>query len=233
MNQDWTFDDLLKEGLLLAAAKDAEELDRDAEVEFSLKYQQFRKKFLEDPFRYARRKKRPVWKKILQTAACLLLAAALGLAALLVVSPEARAGLIRWIRTVSNTSVSYDFFAEPTNQVPPHYEIGALPEGYAEVERLETPKAVFVTYQNEKGLRIYFQYMRMEEGIETGIDTRGAVISDITVNGCKGNFYFFPDGVESNEIVWIDETANLLFCLDMRGERTMILHIAESVSISE
>lgn len=45
MNQDWTFDDLLTQGLLLAAAKDTEDLDRNAEVSFSQKYQKFRKKF--------------------------------------------------------------------------------------------------------------------------------------------------------------------------------------------
>ena len=38
MDQDWTFDDLLRQGLLLAAAMDAEDSDRDAEIEFSQKY---------------------------------------------------------------------------------------------------------------------------------------------------------------------------------------------------
>lgn len=233
MNQDWTFDELLKKGLLLAAAKDAEELEQDAEVEFSLKYQKFRKKFLKDPFRYARRKKRPVWKKVLQTAACLLLAAALGLAALLAVSPEARAGLIRWIRTVGNTSVSYDFFAAPTNQTPPRYEIGDMPEGYVEVERLETPKSVSVTYRSEEGLRIYFDSIRMEEGVGTLVDTRGVEVSEIEVNGCQGDFYCYPDGTGSNAIIWADEDAGLLFTLDMWAEKDEMLRVAESVYLAE
>lgn len=233
MNQDWTFDDLLKQGLLLAAAKDAEELHQDAEVEFSPKYQKFRKKLLKDPFRYARRKKRPVWKKVLQTAACLLLAAALGLAALLAVSPDARARLIQWIRTVGDTSVSYDFFAEPTDQVPPRYEIGALPEGYVEAERIEDPQVVTVFYRSESNPRIYFGYMYMEQGVGTLIDTRGAEVSGIEVNGCKGNFYYFPDGSNSNAIIWANEDAGILFILDMWAEKDEILCAAESVFLPE
>lgn len=235
MNQDWTFDDLLRQGLLLAAAEDAEELERneDEEIAFSPKYLRFREKFLEDPMRYAKRKKRPVWKKVLQTAACLLLSAALGLAALLAVSSKARAGLKQWIRTVTDASVSYDFYAEPIDQVPPRYEIGALPEGYAEVERVETPKAVYVTYQNEEGFRIYFDYMRMEEGIATGIDASGVEISDITINDCEGHFYFFPDESESNLAVWIDKMENLIFFLDMWAEKDVILRIAESAYPAE
>lgn len=235
MNQDWTFDDLLRQGLLLAAAEDAEELERneDEEIAFSPKYLRFREKFLEDPLRYAKRKKRPVWKKVLQTAACLLLSAALGLAALLAVSSEARAGLKQWIRTLSDTSVSYDFYAEPTNQLPPRYEIGALPEGYAETERIENPKLVSVSYQSENNPRIYFDYMYMEEGVATLVDTREAEVSDVEVNGNKGDFYYSSDGSESNAIIWIDEDAGILFCLDMWAEKDEALRIAESVYLAE
>lgn len=233
MKQDWTFDSLLEQGLLLAAAKDAEELDQDAEVEFSPKYQKFRKEFLKDPFRCARRKKRPVWKKVLQTAAGLLLAAALGLAALLAVSSEARAGLLQWVRTVGDTSVCYDFFAEPTNQVPPRYEIGALPEGYVEAERNADPKIVSVFYRSENNPRIYLEYMYMEEGVGPLLDTRGVEVSDIEVHGCKGDFYYCPDGTGSNAIVWADETAGILFSIDMWAERDEILRVAESVYLAE
>ena len=233
MKQDWTFDRLLKQGLLLAAAKDAEELDQDAEVEFSPKYQKFRKEFLKDPFRCARRKKRPVWKKVLQTAACLLLAAALGLAALLAVSPEARAGLLQWVRTIGDTSVSYDFYAEPTDQVPPRYEIGALPEGYVEIENNAIPKSRLVIYQNEEGQRITFQYMYMEEGVGLGIETENVEMTEIEVNGWNGYFYLGPDGLDSSAVVWADEQAGLLFSLDMWGALNEILPVAESIFLAE
>lgn len=233
MNQDWTFDSLLEQGLLLAAAKDAEELDQDEEVEFSPKYQKFRREFLKDPFRCARRKKRPVWKKVLQTAACLLLAAALGLAALLAVSSEARAGLLQWVRTIGDTSVSYDFYAGPTNQVPPRYEIGALPEGYVEIENNVIPKSRLVIYQNEEGQRITFQYMYMEEGVGLGIETENVEMTEIEVNGWNGYFYLVPNGSDSSAVVWADEQAGLLFSLDMWGALNEILPVAESIFLAE
>jgi len=90
----------------------------------------------ENPFRYAKRKKHPVWKKAFQIAACLLLVCAVGFGAAMVLSPSARAGFMRWIRTVGVTGVTYDFYAEPMEQVPPRYEIGALPAGYVETELL-------------------------------------------------------------------------------------------------
>lgn len=229
MNQDWTFDSLLRAGLLRAAAEDAERVCREEEVEFSAEYQRFQEKFLKDPFRFARRKMRPVWKKVLQTAACILLAAALGLAG----SPAARAGLVQWVRTIGDSSVSYDFYAGPTDRVPPDYEIGAVPEGYTEIEKSIDTSYCLTVYQNEEGQCITFQYMYMEEGIGLGIDMQGMETLDIEVNGCNGTFYFFPDGSDSNVLVWLDEQAGLLFNLDMWGTLDEILPTAESVYLTE
>lgn len=218
---------------MLAAAEDTEELHQNDEIEFSPKYQRFRKRFLKDPFRYARRKKKPVWKKVLQTAACLLLASIIGLGAVMTVSPSACAEIIRWIRMVTNTDVSYNFFAEPTNQVPPRYEIGDLPDGFVEIEYVAIPKSSLVIYQNAEGQRITFQYMYMEDGVSLGIDTKNVNTVDIEVNGCSGYFYFVSDETDSSAIAWIDEQEGLLFSLDMWGTIDEILPVAESVFLSE
>jgi len=233
MNQDCKFDTLLKQGLLLAAAEEADALRQDEAAAFSPKYQKFREELLKNPFRCAKRKKQPVWKKALQIAACLLLVCAIGFGAVMVISPAARAGIMRWIRTVGEIGVSYNFYAEPMNRVPPRYDIGALPEGYVETERHEMVKRAGVFYQSEDRPRIYFGYLYMEEGIGLGIGTKGAELSDVEVNGCAGHFYYSPDGSESNSLVWMDEEAGLLFSIDMWAEKDEILRLAESVYLAE
>ncbi len=227
------FDALLRQGLLRAAEEEADELRHEEAFDFSPEYRKFRSELLEDPFRCARRRKRPLWKKALQAAACFLLASAVGLGVTAAVSPSVRAGLMSWLRKTDDWGVSYDFLAKPMDQVPPRYEIGALPEGYAEAESYVDPKIITKFYRNESGLEIYFEYMYMEQGISLGILTEGAEFSDIEVNGCEGHFYYYPDGSSSNTIVWMDEEAGLLFTLDMRADKDQLLRLAESVYLAE
>lgn len=227
------FDALLRQGLLRAAAEEADELRHEEVYTFSPEYRKFRSELLEDPFRCARRRKRPLWKKALQAAACFLLAGAVGLGVTAAVSPSARAGLMSWLRTTDGQGVSYDFFAKPMDQVPPRYEIGALPEGYAEIEKNIIPKSSLTVYQNEEGKRITFLYMYMEEGTSLEIDTSGTEFSDVEVNGYEGHFYYVPDGSNSSAIVWMDENAGLLFSLDMWADKDELLRLAESVYLAE
>ena len=102
-----------------------------------------------------------------------------------------------------------------------------------EAERNADPKIVSVFYRSENNPRIYLEYMYMEEGVGPLLDTRGVEVSDIEVHGCKGDFYYCPDGTGSNAIVWADETAGILFSIDMWAERDEILRVAESVYLAE
>ena len=88
-------------------------------------------KYVEEALTYqpVKRTVFPVWVKRC-AAACLL--CVLGLSAVLATSPEARAEVRRWIETWRGSQVSYTYFGDPLEKPIPHYQITALPEGFAE-----------------------------------------------------------------------------------------------------
>lgn len=232
MQQDGTFDALLIEGLLLAASEEAEELKNVKTVDFSPTYLKFRDKLLKDPFRYAKRRKRPLWKKALQIAACLLLAMAIGLGAVMTVSPVARAEIVRWFREVYETYFFYRFVDDYEPGELPVYEIGEVPEGYVETDQEELGDFRRVTYQNTNGDRLWFAYVWMRDGFGWALNSVGVEVLDVDVNGCKGEFYYYPDESGTNCVIWRDEDASLMFCVDMFGKKEEILHVAESVFLA-
>lgn len=233
MKQDGSFDALLKQGLLLAALDDAKSQHdantTDQDFEYSPGYLRKRIKLLADPFRYAKRKLKPVWKKALQSVACFLLAGLIGLATVMTVSPAARAKIVQWFQEIYETYVVHRFAGEDVVKNLPHYEIGALPQGYEEVFRINEPDFVSITYQNADGRQINFSYMRMEQGSAFAAEMSDIEVRDITVNGLIGQLYISQSQEQTSAIIWINEKESTYFALDMFGTAEEILHIAESI----
>ena len=94
------FDDLLRRALIQAVREEYAPVLAEAEAgpppDFSAHYRRRRLKMLNDPFGYVKRAARPVWRKALRGAACILLVAALAFGSLMAVSPTARA----WVQEV-------------------------------------------------------------------------------------------------------------------------------------
>ena len=200
-------------------------------------YQRQMKAMLADPLKWARRRARPVWKRVLQKAAMILLMFTLGLGSLIAVSPTVRATVVRWAVEWYETHITYRFSGEQISGEMPRYEITELPEGYAEVEseRVEWPSYVSVIYQDqndENAQWIYLRYVYMQQGTLSDFETEDADIIPITVNGAKGQLYLARNPEQSDSTVtWIDPDQNLLFAVDAALDADSILHMAESVSL--
>ncbi len=189
---------------------------------------------LADPAGYARRAARPLWKTAARTAAAVFLACALTLGSLLAASPTIRAAVMEWMREVYETFTVYRFAGEQTTNEMPRYEIGDLPEGYADTgEIIEGPMSRTVYYENSVGQRMNLGYMRMEQGGAVAIGTEDMTIKEVTVNGCSGQIYISMDGSTSNGILWIDEEKKMVFTVDGFVDEISLLHIAESVVLEE
>lgn len=225
--------------LMKRVLMDSIQLDLDAAkdapaFEASVRHQRQMKAMQKDPRGWAKRKTRPVWKMVAQRAAVFLLAVSLGFCAIMVGSPTARASFTNWIKEVHENQVIYRFMGEDFTGEMPHYEITALPEGFVETERLEFSALVSVTYTNDAGDVIYFNYGFMRQGSALALATENADIVPITVNGLSGDLYLSKDPEHiSNSIVWISTELNICFDINGFHNATDILHIAESVSLSE
>lgn len=229
-------DTLLRRALLDAEKADWKEtMDAASPGEPSLRQRRRMGALLANPEGYARRAAWPVWKRAVRTAACFLLACVLGFGALLAANPTARADFAQWAREWKDGMMGYYFTGLPSQEELPWYEIGEPLEGYVEGDRSKFGSHARIHYYNRSGRRISFSYQRMQQGLMFGVVTDGVEmeIEEVTVNGCPGDLYLVTDGTQSSALVWMDEKTELVFTLDAWAGKKELLHMAESVYLSE
>ncbi|WP_369281829.1 DUF4367 domain-containing protein [Oscillibacter sp. GMB15532] len=224
----------LRELFLDAAAIEfSEELFSTEPVVVSPRFQRQMNAMLTNPQRWAKRRVRPLWKRCVQTAAAILLVCSLSLGMLMAVSPSVRAAVMNWVTEWYETHILYRYSGEQISGELPKYEITELPEGYVETDRIEIPSALYVTYENVEGRRLYFDYAYMQQGSALDILTENVEMGDITVNGFEGQIFLSLDPKNDNTLTWIDPSANLQFTVQTLADESALLHIAESVALVE
>ena len=75
--------------------------------------------------------------------------------------------------------------------------------------------------------------MDMEDGSAFWVDTEQMEVRDVWVNACPGQVFLSSDPKQGNAILWIDEGTNIQFFIDAFVEESVLLHIAESVSLAK
>ena len=169
-----------------------------------------------DPWAWSRKKQRPAWKKCAQTAAALLLAAGLGLAA----SPTARADIVRLAVEWNQNRASFVYSGPDVGDELPCYVLGDLPEGYVQTDwqRLG-PALVAADYESADGDYLYLDYSYMQQGGGTFIDMEEGEVIETRVNGMEGYFFQDADPEAFDILTWIDTRQNIQFtlggCMDL------------------
>ena len=232
---DNELDSMMQQILLDAIALDEERCEDKIPFEPSLKYQHQTALMLKDPIRWEKNRSRPVWKKYGQRVAAILLVAFISLGSVMVASPTARAMVLQWFREWYETYISYRYTQEGSvPETMPEYEITALPEGYKEniSERVEWSNFVQYRYENADGSPIIFDYIYMETGAISNIETEGTETIEVMVNGCEG-VIFLPASPEKKDctLTWINAEENLQFTIHASMNQSEILHMAESVKL--
>ena len=223
--------------VLLDSMKLGEEQAEDAAFTPSTRHQRQMKDMLSDPLKWERRRKHPVWKKWLRRTAVILLAAAVGLGALLAFSPSARAEILRWVVIWGDTRITFQHAGEQLREgTMQPYAFAELPEGYVETVRVDFPDSgsvctyTRICYENEDHVEMSLAYMYMEEGSLLAFETEGADIFPVTVNGLEGALFMAQDpGRADNSITWIDPEMNMQFIVNGFFDADEMLRLAESV----
>lgn len=113
---------VLQSILLDVASKEfAEELNDKEEVTTSAYFQNQMQRMIENPMRWAKQRRKPIWKQVMQTAAAILIVCSLTLGSIMVVSPTARAAIIEWAIEWYEGSAIYRFFGKPFFGDMPRY----------------------------------------------------------------------------------------------------------------
>lgn len=218
---DQELDQMLRRALLDAAAQEAETLPQEP-PELSPRHGRSMRAMLRDPLAWARSRRRPALRTAARHAA----------AVLVTVSPQARADITRWVAEQTGNVLDFQFRGDSPAQPIPQYQITALPEGYVETERTDSFAAGNVTYKNSDGDMILLDYAYMQDGalhriILNDTDT----MSDIRVSGMPGKLILSTEVKNFNRILWIDAAQNLQFTISAAAEESVIIAMAESISL--
>lgn len=228
---DQELDQMLRRALLDATAQEAEALPQEP-PELSPRHGRSMRAMLRDPLAWARSRRRPALRTAARHAAAVLLVLVLSAAVLVTVSPQVRADITRWVAEQTGNVLDFQFRSDSPAQPIPQYQITALPEGYVETERTDALDAGNVTYKNSDGDTILLDYAYMQDGalhriILNDTDT----MSDIRVSGMPGKLIISTEEKSFDCILWIDAAQNLQFTITAAAEESVIIAMAESVSL--
>lgn len=188
-------------------------------------------RLLNDPAGYVKKMSRSLWQRAVHTAAIITVSLGLSLALACTISPNVRAAVKQWFMAVRQSDIVYYFTGETKKATLPKYTITALPEGFFYCDETGDDISNYIRYIHADGRQISLEYIRMEEGVAFWISTKNMVVHDVTVNGCPGQVFLSETSEESSGILWINEEENLQFLINASANESVLLHMAESVSL--
>lgn len=178
-----------------------------------------------------RQRRRSIRHTVWRYAAAVLLTVTLTFGAVMAVSPQARAAVVQWVRTVYENSVVYRFFNPAPQGALPRYELTWLPEGFAEVDVFCDEEYYSAIYENvETGQVIIFEYQFIQDGTNvTNTPEEGGAILQAEINGLQAEYYQAPDDEGANLLQLIDEDTNVLFKISANVDKRDIFNMAEDM----
>lgn len=170
---------------------------------------------------------------LFQRVAVMFLILLVGSGVWLAVDVNASSVFLKWIQNVYENSVVYQFFGNIQEKGTfTGYSPTWLPEGYVEMDTIATDSQIVVEYRNANDETIYFQSMELDEHTQEEIVLDGMENPvNVTINGMHGIFYQAIDITQSNELLWFDTEHDIAFSLHSYLEKSIMLRIAESVSL--
>jgi|GEM_PF-3394145 len=186
---------------------------------------------------YARHKRVIKLYTALKSTVAIILAAILSLSVWLTIDGNARADFARWVRVIYKDSIVYQFFGEKSNKMLPDYLIGFVPQGYfvETVYQSETSYSAVYARPNNPNDAFVFEYFFAADGAQTQLllEEEEYLHEKIIINGLPGDLYLCASGKNSNNLLWFDERHDVILSIDSYADKSVILHIAESVYLKD
>ena len=152
---DDKFEKLLTAALYRAGELDSAEMPSDGELEHliqpSLRFRIRMKSLLRNPNRYLRNQRRPVYMRVLRTAASAIIILAMLLGAAMAVSPTVRAMVIDFVRSWLPDRTVYEV---PIQALDSQWSFGYIPEGFELLLHQDDETGSVRVYQNINAVTI-------------------------------------------------------------------------------
>jgi len=162
-----------------------------------------------------------------QRAVCFFLALFVGAGIWLTVDTDARAEIFGWVKEQYETVYHFHFEGGASGETQ-EYELGWVPDGCVFEARMEEVDGYTMIYIYGDSY-LYFSFVSGVRNQDVFIFSEGYVeVIQSEVNGTPAEFYFSPDGSESNAFVWVNDNQTMFSILGYFDEADMV-KMAESV----
>lgn len=190
---------------------------------------------LADPFGYAKRKARPLWRQVAGYAAGVALAVSLSLFTLYHVSPTAQAWMDQAIRVVATWMDVHTTFhfsgAQTEGGVKDTWRPEWLPEGYVETAYKDIGGKKRVIFEGGEENVITFHYMPVQEGHMFDVDNEHSDYSEVVINGQTASLFDSNTEGRPSYLIWYNEAGTVAFRLIAELPGSDLIQIAESVVV--
>ena len=172
----------------------------------------------------------PVRHRVLRYAAAVLLAILTLFGAVLAVSPEARAEVAGWTKTIYQEYIRY-LSSNAAPQDKAAYRLTLIPDGYALVDVVETSNSTNCFYADTSGRLLCFSWQYSPENGTAGtfVYTEGYQRYSGFVHGAEADIYISDKENETSAIIWCDDETGAVLCIHAVADVDTFIALAESV----
>lgn len=228
---DRELDDILYAALVVLNTPEYLELP-DEPFPTSPEFEAKMSRMLADPKGCAKKRARaarPLWRKVLASAAAVVLVLSVSLAGVMAVSPTARAWVehvvVQWLEEY----VGIRFHGEGGENGNPWRPIW-LPGGFEQVDASDYNEYGRVVYKSSGGTEIYFEYKLVSEGNRFNVDTEHNEYKEIDLNGHPAYLFIKNEERHPNYLVWTDKEKIVAFRLMGDIDVETLIEMAKNIS---
>lgn len=174
------------------------------------------------------RVKHPIRYNALRSAAAIILIILTLFGALMAFSPQARAKVIEYFKETFGGFVQYTPIGNSEN-AEYNYRLAAVPEGYQELQVIDSQDSKTYLYVNDTGSMLKFIYAYGAQPNTMFIKTESYTQVEGTINGVNADIYITSNENEASVIVWKDPETGTLLCIHAYADKDMLITMAESV----
>ena len=173
-------------------------------------------------------KKRRLWSRVAAVIAAVLLS----LGMWLTVNAEARETVFGWVKETYEWCVNYLFFSNEPLKAAASYEPSWIPQDFSLTYTSDRELGGTQVYSNDKtGQVLLFEYERMRDSTMVGLEGNVGDFETLSVQGLYAEYYHSAGESITNNLIWFDESAGMVFTIDGDVEKDVILRMAESVTL--
>lgn len=171
-------------------------------------------------------------RRVLTRAAVILLALLLTGGLWLGTDAQARRAVTGWLWETYETVFVYRFAGPAQNNaMTAEYRPTWLPEGWVEVDVLQTGNHTHVVYRDSAGQLNYFSYSSVANSSNLYVIPDECLLQHVQVGTVTADLYLSKSDKVSSNIVWSDSDSGTLFSISAFTDQNSLIDMAESVIV--